>query len=81
MGKVWGGSRSKYWRKGYHPSSGANTSKKDKPTFTGIYANVDGLTENKIKEIKLICTRKYDSAFGRALTTLLDLNYSRVVQR
>jgi len=38
----------------------------DKPTFTGIYANVDGLTESKTKEIKLTCTREYDSAFGKA---------------
>ena len=66
MGKVWGGSRSKFWRKGYHPSSRANAMTTDKPTFTGIYANVDGLTESKTKEIKLTCTREYDSAFGKA---------------
>ena len=64
MGKVWGGSRSKYWRKGYRPSSGANAPKKDKPTFTGIYANVDGLTESKIKEIKLTCTRNVIQHLG-----------------
>ena len=73
MGRSRRDKRVGYWRKGYHASPRARESRRDKPRFTGIYANMDGLTENKLKEIKLICAREYDSESKRTLTTQINL--------